>query len=80
MKKIRISKRHRPAGWWLEPLSADPRDRDIVRAKQLAGRSRLPGAARRARGAGPDRGIACAEDRHAQRLQSRSSPAARRAG
>ena len=65
MKKIRISKRHRPVGWWLEPLSADPRDRDIVRAKQLAGRSRLPGAARRARGAGPDRGIACAEDRHA---------------
>ena len=65
MNKIRISKRHRPASWRLEPLPADPRDRDIVRAKQLADRSRLPGAVPRARGAGPDRGVACAEDRRA---------------
>ena len=65
MKKTLISKRHRSASWWLEPLPADPRDRDIVRAKQFAGRRRPPGAARRARGAGPDRGVACAEDRHA---------------
>jgi len=40
MNKIRISKRHRPASWRPEPLPADPRDRDIVRAKQLVGRSR----------------------------------------
>ena len=39
---IRISKRHRPAGWPPEPLSADPRDRDIMRAKQLAIRSLPP--------------------------------------
>lgn len=65
MKKIRISKRHRPAGWWLEPLSADPRDRDIVRAKQFAGRSRLPGAARRARGADLTGASRDTEDRHA---------------
>lgn len=40
MQMIRISKRHRPASWRLEPQSADPRDPDIVRAKQLVGRSR----------------------------------------
>ena len=45
MKKVRISKRHRPVIWRLEPLSADPRDHDIMRAKQFAGRSRPPGAA-----------------------------------
>jgi hypothetical protein len=65
MKKLRISKRHRPASWPLEPLPPDPRDRDIMRAKQLAGRSRPPGAAPRARGAGPDRGAPYAEDGHA---------------
>jgi hypothetical protein len=65
VNKIHISKRHRPAIWRLEPLSADPRDRDIMRAKQFAGRSRPPGAAPRARNAKPDRGIECAEDRHA---------------
>jgi hypothetical protein len=34
MRKIRISKRHNPAQRRLEPLPLDPRDRDIVRAKQ----------------------------------------------
>lgn len=56
VKQIRISKHHRPASWALEPLPADPRDPDIVRAKQLARRSRPPGDATRARGAEPDRG------------------------
>jgi hypothetical protein len=65
MNKIRISKRHRPASRRLEPLQADPRDRDIVRAKQLAGRSRPPGGAPHARDAQPDRGVAYIEDRHA---------------
>lgn len=36
MKQIRISKRRRPASWWLEPLPPDARDPDIVRAKQHA--------------------------------------------
>ena len=38
MKQIKVTKRHRPAGWLLEPepLAADPRDPDIVRAKELA--------------------------------------------
>ena len=45
MTKIGVSKRHRPACWPAGPLPADPPDRDIVRAKQLAGRSRPPGAA-----------------------------------
>ncbi len=40
MRQIRISKRHRPGGWRLEPLPADPRDPDIVRVKELARRSR----------------------------------------
>lgn len=65
VNKIRISKRHRPASGPLEPLPADPRDRDIVRAKQLAVRSRPPGATPRARDAEPGQGFACAEDRHA---------------
>lgn len=56
VKQIRISKHHRPDTWALEPLPADPRDPDIVRAKQLARRSRPAGAATRARGAEPDRG------------------------
>jgi hypothetical protein len=46
--KIRISKRHRPAKWWLEPLPLDPRDGDIVRAKRLA-RPLPSGRHRRAR-------------------------------
>lgn len=40
MKQLRITKRHRPGGWRLEPLPLDPRDPDIVRAKELARRSR----------------------------------------
>jgi hypothetical protein len=48
MRKIRISKRDHPAKWWLEPLPLDPRDRDIMRAKQLT-RPLPPGQHRRAR-------------------------------
>jgi len=40
MTQIRITKRRRPDGWWLEPLPVDPRDPDIVRAKELARRAR----------------------------------------
>ena len=40
MNQIRISKRHRPGGWRLDPLPEDPRDPDIVRAKALARRTR----------------------------------------
>ena len=40
MKQLRITKRHRPDDWRLEPLPLDPRDPDIVRAKELARRSR----------------------------------------
>jgi hypothetical protein len=39
VKQIRISKQHRPAREWLEPLPPDPRDPDVVRAKQLARRA-----------------------------------------
>ena len=80
VSKIRISKRHRPAGRPAEPLSADPRDRDIMRAKQIAIRSRPPGAAPRARDAEPGQELADAEDQHAWYLQLRTSPASRRAG
>jgi len=38
MKQLRITKRHRPDDWRLEPLPLDPRDPDIVRAKELARR------------------------------------------
>ena len=52
MKQLRITKRHRQADWRLEPLPLDPRDPDIVRAKELARRSRTvaarPGRARQA--------------------------------
>jgi hypothetical protein len=65
VKQVRISKHHRPASRPFEPLSADPRDYDIVRAKQLARRSHPPGAVPRAHGAEPDRGDPRAEDRHA---------------
>ncbi len=65
MKQIRVNKHRRPASRWREPLPSDPCDSDIVRAKQLAGRSRLPGAARRARSARPDRGGGYTGDRHA---------------
>ena len=39
MRQIRISKRPRPTRDWPEPLPSDPRDPDIVRAKQLARRA-----------------------------------------
>ena len=42
MRQIRISKQHRPGAWRLdqqEPLPLDPRDPDIVRAKELARRT-----------------------------------------
>ena len=52
MKQLRITRRHRPDGWRLDPLPLDPRDPDIVRAKELARRSRAvtsrPGRARQA--------------------------------
>jgi hypothetical protein len=41
MKQVQISKRHRPAREWPEPLLPDARDPDIVRAKQLARRASL---------------------------------------
>ena len=40
MKQMRITKRHHPDRWRPEPLPLDPRDPDIVRAKELARRSR----------------------------------------
>ena len=40
MTQIRITKRRRPDDWWLEPLPVDPRDPDIVRAKEIARRAR----------------------------------------
>jgi hypothetical protein len=41
MRQMRISKRHRPEGVRLDdPLPLDPRDPDIVRAKELDRRSR----------------------------------------
>ena len=52
MKQLRIAKRHRPGGWRLESLPLDPRDPDIVRAKEIARRSRTvdsrPGRAEQA--------------------------------
>jgi hypothetical protein len=45
MKQIRISKRHRPAAE-LDPLPLDPRDPDIVRAKELARRRSWTGGQR----------------------------------
>jgi len=40
MTQIRITKRRRPDDMRLEPLPLDPRDPDIVRAKELARRAR----------------------------------------
>jgi len=40
MRQIRMTKRRRPEDWRLEPLPLDPRDPDIVRAKELARRAR----------------------------------------
>jgi hypothetical protein len=39
MKQTQITKRRRPSNWRLEPLPLDPRDPDIVRAKELARRA-----------------------------------------
>ena len=61
MRQIRINKHRRPASRWPEPQPLDLCDSDIMRAKQLAGRFRLPSAAR---SAPPDRGGRCAGDRH----------------
>jgi len=51
MTQIRISKRRRPGDWRLEPLPLDPRDPDIVRAKEISRRTRTgtprPGRAER---------------------------------
>lgn len=54
MTQIRITKRRRPDDMRLEPLPLDPRDPDIVRAKELARRARTgtPPAGRTGR---PDR-------------------------
>jgi hypothetical protein len=40
MTQIRITKRRRADDWRLEPLPLDPRDPDIVRAKEIARRAR----------------------------------------
>jgi hypothetical protein len=42
MKQIRMTRRRRPDDWQLEPLPLDPRDPDIVRAKELARRAETP--------------------------------------
>ena len=52
MGKKRVSKRHRAAKWWLEPLPLDLRDPDITRAKQLSV-SLPPGQHSRARSRRP---------------------------
>ena len=50
MKQLRLAKWHRTSDWRHEPLPLDPRDPDIVRAKELARRSRTVAAgARRVR-------------------------------
>ena len=47
MKQIRKAKRHRgSAGGRQEPLAADPRDPDIVRAHRIARRGSRPAAGR----------------------------------
>lgn len=45
MRQVRVSKRQRPGDSRLDPLPLDPRDPDIVRAKEL---SRRAGTAQRA--------------------------------
>ena len=56
MKQIRMTKRRRADDWQLELLPLDPRDPDIVRAKELAQRARTgtppPGRTARPGGAG----------------------------
>ena len=46
MRQVQISKRHRAARVWPEPLPPDARDPDIVRAKQLARRLAPPNGGR----------------------------------
>ena len=60
MTQIRITKRRRPDDWRLEPLPLDPRDPDIVRAKEIARRARagtppVGGAGRPSRAGRPGR-------------------------
>ena len=56
MTQSRITKRRRTDDWRLEPLPLDPRDPDIVRAKEIARRARAgtppPGGAGRPSRAG----------------------------
>jgi len=40
MRQIRMTKRRRPDDWRPEPLPLDPRDPDVVRAKELDRRTR----------------------------------------
>jgi len=54
MTQIRMTKRRRPGDWRLEPLPLDPRDPDIVRAKELARRART-GTLRPGRTGSPER-------------------------
>jgi len=61
MRQIRVTKRPRPREWYAEPLSLDPHDPDIVRAKEFA--RRAGSAAARARRAGS----AAVRARHAPR-------------
>lgn len=59
MTQIRITKRRRPGDWQLDPLPLDPRDADIVRAKEIARRACTGtpsgGAARPSRSGRPGR-------------------------
>jgi hypothetical protein len=56
MRQIRITKRHRSGDRWAEPLPLDPRDPDIVRAKERdRGSARTGRSGVRGQGAGdPD--------------------------
>ena len=38
MRQVQVRKRHRPGAWQPDPLPLDPRDPDIVRAKEVARR------------------------------------------
>jgi hypothetical protein len=55
MKQMRITKRQHPDRWRAEPLPLDPRDPDIVRAKELARRSRAAAPRAAATRAAPPR-------------------------
>jgi hypothetical protein len=49
MRQVRVTKRPRPRSWQQEPLPLDPRDPDIVRAKELARRENAPRPAQQTR-------------------------------